>query len=46
MQKEELRKREGMITELTNEAIKASNESSKRLALVEQERDFLRRDLM
>ena len=31
--------------ELSSETVKNTNESIKRLALVEQERDFLRRDL-
>ena len=43
--REELKKKEGHILELTNDSARASSETGKRLALVEQERDFLRRDL-
>lgn len=35
MQKEELRKRDAEIVELTNETVKSSNEFSKKMALVE-----------
>lgn len=45
MQKEELRKRDAEIVELTNETVKSSNEFSKKMALVEQERDFLRNEI-
>lgn len=34
-----------MLMELSSETVKNTNESIKRLALVEQERDFLKRDL-
>lgn len=43
--REELKRKEGHILELTNDSARASSETGKRLALVEQERDFLRRDL-
>lgn len=43
--KDEVRKRDNQLVEMTNETIKRTNESSKRLALVEQERDFLKRDM-
>lgn len=43
--KEELKKKEGQIIEMTNEIVKVNNEHGKKMALVEQERDFLRRDL-
>ncbi len=45
VQKEELRKKDAEIMELTNETLKNSNEHNKKFALVEQERDFLRNDL-
>ena len=43
--RDEVRKRDTQLVEMTNETIKRTNENSKRLALVEQERDFLKRDL-
>ena len=43
--KEEVRRKDLQIGDLTNEAARASNEHAKRVALVEQEREFLRRDL-
>lgn len=45
IQKEEIRKRDAEIMELTNQTMKSSNDSSKKLALIEQERDFLRNDV-
>lgn len=45
IQKDEIRKRDGEIMELTNETLKNSNEFNKKLALIEQERDFIRNDL-
>ena len=45
MQKEELRKRESDIKDLTNEQVKFSNDNSKKVALLEQERDFLKNDV-
>lgn len=45
IQKDELRKKDSEIMELTNEAMKSSNDHGKKQALVEQERDFLRNDL-
>lgn len=43
--REEVRKRETQVQEMVNEAVKASNEHSKRMALVEQEREFVRREV-
>lgn len=43
--KDELKKKDAQILEMTNEVVKVNNESGKKMALVEQERDFLRRDL-
>ncbi|CDW83719.1 guanylate-binding n-terminal domain containing protein [Stylonychia lemnae] len=45
VQKEELRKKDNEIVDLTNETIKNSNDHNKRFALIEQEREFLRNDL-
>ncbi len=45
IQKEEIRKRDSEIMELTNQTMKSSNDNSKKLALIEQERDFLRNDI-
>ena len=45
VQKDEIRKRDNEITELTNENMKMSNEYSKKFALIEQERDFLKNDI-
>lgn len=43
--KEELKKKELSLVELSNERMQVSNDHSKNIALIEQERDFLRRDL-
>ncbi len=43
--KDELKKKDAQILEMTNEVVKVNNDSGKKMALVEQERDFLRRDL-
>ncbi len=43
--KEELRKRDAQILEMANEIVRVNSEQGKKVALVEQERDFLRRDL-
>ena len=44
--RDEIRKKEISLLELTNETMKMSNEANKRIALVEQERDFIKRDLI
>lgn len=44
-QKDELRRREQEIMDQTNETLRSSTEHAKKLALVEQERDFLRNDV-
>lgn len=45
IQKDEIRKRDTEIKEMTNESVKISNEYQKKLALLEQERDFIKNDL-
>lgn len=45
IQKDELKKRDTDIKELTSENVKTSNDYSKQIALLEQERDFLKNDL-
>ena len=45
VQKDEIRKRETDIMELTNDHMKTSNDFNKKLALIEQERDFLKNDI-
>jgi len=41
VQKDELRRKDQEIMEQTNETLKSCTENAKKLALVEQERDFL-----
>lgn len=43
--RDDLKRKDAHILELTNDSARASSETGKLLALVEQERDFLRRDL-
>lgn len=45
VQKDEIKKRDNEIMELTNETLKNTNEFNKKIALIEQERDFLRNDM-
>ena len=45
IQKEELKKRDQEMKEATNDTLKNLNEYTKKVALLEQERDYLRNDV-
>jgi hypothetical protein len=43
--REELRVKDNKLTELSNDSLRSANDVAKKLALVEQEREFLKREV-